>query len=117
MPDGTVKKRISGTPQGGMCSAIYANLYMHYSYDRWMVTQNQNNLWARYADDAVIHCRTKEEAEQLLGRLKKRLATCKLELHPEKTKIVSHLYAVSDLAAQSIQSHPNYPIVPVGYSP
>ena len=88
MPDGTAKKRTSGTPQGGVCSATYANLYMHYAFDRWMVTQNQNNPWARYADDAVIHCRTKEEAEQLLERLKKRLATCKLELHPEKTKIV-----------------------------
>ena len=61
---------------------------MHYAFDRWMVTQNPNNPWARYADDAVVHCRTLKEAESLLTRLKKRLETCKLEVHPDKTKIV-----------------------------
>jgi len=61
---------------------------MHYAFDRWMVTQNPNNPWARYADDGVVHCQTKDEAEQLLARLKTRLATCKLEVHPDKTRIV-----------------------------
>lgn len=46
------------------------------------------NPWARYADDAVIHCRTNEEAEQLLEKLKERFEQCKLELHPEKIRIV-----------------------------
>ena len=53
-----------------------------------MVTQNPNNPWARYADDGVVHCQTKEEVEQLLYRLKSRLATGKLEVHPDKTRIV-----------------------------
>ena len=88
MPDGTVKKRTAGTPQGGVISPVLANLYLHNAFDRWMVTQNPTNPWARYADDAVIHCRTRAEAEQLLERLKKRMAGCKLELHPEKTRIV-----------------------------
>lgn len=88
MPDGTVSQRRSGTPQGGVISPVLANLYMHYAFDRWMVTQNPNNPWARYADDAVVHCRTQEEAVNLLTRLKKRLETCKLEIHPDKTKIV-----------------------------
>jgi len=88
MPDGTVNQRTSGTPQGGVISPVLANLYMHYAFDRWMVTQNLNNPWARYADDGVVHCQTKEEAENLLIRLKSRLATCKLEVHPDKTRIV-----------------------------
>lgn len=88
MPDGTVNKRTAGTPQGGVISPVLANLYMHYAFDRWMVTQNPNNPWARYADDGVVHCQTKEEAERLLERLKKRLAVCKLEVHPDKTRIV-----------------------------
>lgn len=88
MPDRTVNKRMSGTPQGGVISPVLANLYMHYAFDRWMVTQNPNNPWARYADDGVIHCKTREEAENLLERLKKRLATCMLEIHPDKTRIV-----------------------------
>jgi len=88
MPDGTVRIRTAGTPQGGVISPVLANLYLHYAFDRWMVTQNPDNPWARYADDAVIHCQTKTEAEQLLERLKKRMASCKLELHPDKTRIV-----------------------------
>jgi RNA-directed DNA polymerase len=45
------------------------------------------NTWARYAD-AVAHCRTKAEAEGLLVRLHVRFNKCRLELHPEKTRIV-----------------------------
>jgi RNA-directed DNA polymerase len=44
--------------------------------------------WAKYADDGVIHCRTKEEAEEVLRKLRTRLKECKLEIHPEKTHIV-----------------------------
>ncbi len=88
MLDGTVCKRTSGTPQGGVISPVLANLYMHYAFDRWMVTRNPGNPWARYADDGVVHCQTKAEAEALLNRLKDRLSTCKLEVHPEKTRIV-----------------------------
>jgi len=88
MPDGTTVKRTSGTPQGGVISPVLANLYMHYAFDRWMQTQNPGNPWVRYADDAVIHCQTKEEAEALLERLKVRLEECRLEVHPEKTRIV-----------------------------
>lgn len=88
MPDGTVNKRTSGTPQGGVISPVLANLYMHYAFDRWMITKNSNNPWARYADDGIVHCKSREEAETLLSRLKARLATCKLEVHPEKTRIV-----------------------------
>ena len=44
--------------------------------------------WCRYADDAVVHCETEEQAQQLLAELKERFKECGLELHPEKTKIV-----------------------------
>lgn len=47
-----------------------------------------NAPFERYADDAIIHCRTQAEAEEILGKLKERLEECKLELHPTKTKIV-----------------------------
>jgi len=44
---------------------------------------------ARYADDGIIHCKTKEEAaERLLGKLGQRFRECGLELHPNKTKII-----------------------------
>jgi hypothetical protein len=42
----------------------------------------------RYADDLVAHCKTEQQAQQLKAAVAARLAECKLELHPEKTKIV-----------------------------
>jgi len=88
MPDGTIKERDSGTPQGGVISPVLANLFMHYAFDMWMQKQYPKNPWVRYADDGLVHCRTKEEAQQILIKLKERLLSCKLELHPEKTQIV-----------------------------
>ncbi len=86
--DGKVIERTSGTPQGGVISPVLANLFLHYAFDKWMEQNFSNNPWARYADDAVAHCKTREEAECLLERLKKRFEDCKLELHPDKTRIV-----------------------------
>jgi RNA-directed DNA polymerase len=42
----------------------------------------------RYADDAICHCRSEEEARTLRASLEKRLAQCALTLHPDKTKVV-----------------------------
>ena len=88
LPDGQRVERTAGTPQGGVISAILANLFMHYAFDCWMETRLPRNPWVRYADDGVIHCNSKEEAEIILKRLKNRLSGCKLELHPTKTRIV-----------------------------
>lgn len=86
--EGQQIKRISGTPQGGVISPVLANLFMHYAFDLWMKRTNPNAPFERYADDAIIHCRTQGEAEEILGKLKERLEECKLELHPTKTKII-----------------------------
>jgi len=53
-----------------------------------MTIYHPNNPFARYADDAVIHCKTEEEAKELPESLNLRMNECKLELHPVKTKIV-----------------------------
>ena len=88
MPDGTVKERNKGTPQGGVISPVLANLFLHYAFDKWMDREHPDKPFARYADDAVVHCKSKEDAEELRSSLEKRLAECKLELHPTKTRIV-----------------------------
>lgn len=88
MQDGTVKERTKGTPQGGVISPVLANLFLHYAFDMWMERNHPDNPFARYADDAVAHCRSKADAERLRESLEKRLAECKLELHPTKTRIV-----------------------------
>jgi len=80
--------RNSGTPQGGVISPVLANLFMHYAFDMWMVRTNPCAPFERYADDAIIHCKTESEAVEILSKLNQRLKECKLELHPKKTKII-----------------------------
>jgi RNA-directed DNA polymerase len=86
--NGSIVTRTKGTPQGGVISPLLANLYLHHAFDKWMDKENPQNPFERYADDIVIHCSSKEEAEQLLERLKERMRVAELTLHPEKTKIV-----------------------------
>ena len=88
MPDGTVKKRTKGTPQGGVISPVLANQFLHYVFDKWLEIHYPNVEWCRYADDGLLHCRTLEEAEAFKDILGKRFKECGLEMHPEKTKIV-----------------------------
>jgi RNA-directed DNA polymerase len=86
--DGTISERTKGTPQGGVISPLLANLFLHYVFDVWMRKWYPQNPFERYADDVVVHCKTEAEARGLLEKLKERFLECKLELHPEKTKIV-----------------------------
>lgn len=86
--DGTTIERSRGTPQGGVVSPILANLFMHYTFDLWMTRTHPDLPWCRYADDGLVHCRTEQEAEALKAELQARLAECRLEMHPTKTKIV-----------------------------
>ena len=77
-----------GTPQGGVISPLLANLFLHYAFDKWMMTHHVSTPFERYADDILVHCRTEEEAKVFQEVIKDRLEQCKLALHPEKTKIV-----------------------------
>jgi RNA-directed DNA polymerase len=88
LPDGSAQERNRGTPQGGVISPVLANLFLHYAFDVWMVRNRPGLPFARYADDAVAHCRSKQDAENLRTSLERRLAACGLELHPTKTRIV-----------------------------
>src|SRR4249919_2367845 len=88
MPDGTLVSRERGTPQGAVVSPILSNLFLHYAFDRWMTRQFPDIPFERYADDAICHCRSQAQACELRDALEARLAECKLQLHPLKTKIV-----------------------------
>lgn len=88
MQDGTSLSRTCGVPQGGVISPVLSNLFLHYVFDVWMTTHRRGMFWSRYADDGICHCKTEAEAQALLVELKLRFAECKLELHPDKTKIV-----------------------------
>lgn len=87
--DGTlIQKGGKGTPQGGVISPLLANLFLHYALDQWLEQKVPTVKFARYADDAIIHCRTQAQAERTLALLRGRMQECGLELHPEKTKLV-----------------------------
>jgi RNA-directed DNA polymerase len=85
---GDLINREKGTPQGGVISPLLANLFLHYALDEWMKRNHPSNPFERYADDVVVHCKTEVGANNLRKAIEKRLNECKLELHPEKTKIV-----------------------------
>jgi hypothetical protein len=80
--------REKGTPQGGVVSPLLANLFLHYALDRWLTVNYPRVPFERYADDVIVHCRTERQAQEVKAAIAKRLQTCGLELHPEKTKIV-----------------------------
>lgn len=86
-PDGTVEGRGLGTPQGSAVSPVIANLFLHWAFDMWLVREFPAVRFERYADDAVLHCVTRRQAEQVLAALHERMAEVGLELHPDKTRI------------------------------
>jgi RNA-directed DNA polymerase len=86
--DGTRLPRARGVPQGGVISPILMNLFMHYAFDSWMKRTYPQCSFARYADDAVVHCRTQAQAEAVMQAIASRLKECGLTMHPEKSKIV-----------------------------
>lgn len=86
--DGTVHAREKGTPQGGVISPLLANLFLHYGMDRWLQRHYPDCPFARYADDGVIHCRTRSQAQRVIRALTSRMGQIGLELHPTKTRAV-----------------------------
>ena len=88
LEDGTFEPRERGTPQGSVISPLLSNLFLHYTFDRWMAQNHPDIPFERFADDALCHCVTEARAKTLKEALEKRFAECGLQLHPEKTKIV-----------------------------
>jgi RNA-directed DNA polymerase len=86
--DGKLVERTRGTPQGGVVSPLLANLFLHYALDVWITRNMRSVRICRYADDGVIHCKSEEQAKLVMRKVKERLRDCKLEMHPEKSRIV-----------------------------
>ena len=87
-PDGTLVERDKGTPQGSAVSPILANLFMHYAFDPWMARKYPGCPFERYADDVVVHCKSRRQAEYVLAGIAARMEEVGLRLHPDKTRIV-----------------------------
>jgi len=86
--EGEEMATIIGTPQGGVISPLLANLFLHEVFDKWMDKEYPSILFERYADDLVVHCVSEKQAKFLKCRLEERMRAFKLNLHPEKTRIV-----------------------------
>jgi RNA-directed DNA polymerase len=88
LEDGTLEPREKGSPQGSVVSPLLANLFLHYTFDRWMAKHHPDIPFERFADDILCHCSSEQQARDLKETLERRFAECGLELHPNKTHIV-----------------------------
>jgi len=75
---------MAGTPQGSVISPLMANLYLH-GLDE--IVSAEGHQYVRYADDFVVMCRTREEAEKVLIVIRNWVDRHGLTLHPEKTRV------------------------------
>jgi RNA-directed DNA polymerase len=89
-------KRMStdvGSPQGATVSPLLANICLHYALDLWVQQWRRRRalgdiIIVRYADDFVLGFQRAYDAKRLLGHLRERLAKFRLELHPDKTRLL-----------------------------
>jgi RNA-directed DNA polymerase len=77
---------VTGTPQGGVISPLLANIYLH-AFDRAWAKRGVGEV-VRYADDFVVLCSSREQAEEAQRRATAMLGDLGLELHPDKTRVV-----------------------------
>ncbi len=85
--DGTLIARDRGSPQGSVISPLLANIYLHHAFDKWMEKYCPKVNFERYADDIVVHC-YEGQTRNVLSAITYRLRQFKLDVHPDKTKIV-----------------------------
>jgi hypothetical protein len=93
MDGGKLEYPGKGAPQGGVISPILSNLFLHEVLDDWFVKTVKPRMkgkasMVRYADDAVIMCELKEDAERIYKVLGLRFEKYGLKIHPDKTKLL-----------------------------
>jgi len=93
LEDGKRTRVEEGTPQGGSASPLLANLYLHYAFDLWVQAWRRKQahgdvIVVRFADDIVLGFEVKSDAERFWRELAERFRKFRLELHPEKTRLL-----------------------------
>jgi group II intron reverse transcriptase/maturase len=88
LEDGVRNATEIGSPQGGVISPLLANIYLHVLDMFWAERYSLLGKLIRYADDFVIICRTRKDAETALQTVKQIMDILKLTLHPTKTRVV-----------------------------
>jgi group II intron reverse transcriptase/maturase len=99
----------AGTPQGATVSPLLANVYLHYVLDLWVEQWRKRNargdvVVVRFADDVVVGFQHESDAVRFRHELGVRLGKFRLELHPDKTRLIRFgRYAASDLRIRGIR--------------
>src|SRR3989441_9779151 len=86
--DGTLTARQAGTPQGGVASPLLANIFLHLAFDTWVTRTFPQVSFERYADDILVHCRTREEAERVRQAVQERLAPGQVGVQSRQNQIL-----------------------------
>lgn len=110
--DGSWSATDQGTPQGGVISPLLANIALHGMEDalgirriiRGRPAATNRRALVRYADDFVVFCDSKEDAERVVGTIGKWLGQRGLELSPEKTRIV-HILGGFDFLGFNVRQY------------
>ena len=111
LEDGKRMEAEEGTPQGGSASPLLANIYLHYAFDLWVRVWRQKQargdmIIVRFADDIVLGFQHRSDAERLWKELNERLRKFRLELHPEKTRLLEFGPFAADNRARRGQGKP-----------
>jgi RNA-directed DNA polymerase len=69
MEDGQVWRAVTGTPQGGVLSPLMCNVYLHRLDRAW---DGHDGVLVRFADDLVVMCWSRSQAERALPRWRSR---------------------------------------------
>jgi len=93
LEDGEWRQAAEGVPQGSSIGPLLANVYLHYAFDLWIQRWRKkvargDMIVVRFADDIVVGFQHRREAEQFQVELRERFAKFKLELHPDKTRLI-----------------------------
>jgi RNA-directed DNA polymerase len=100
-----------GTPQGGSASPLLANVYLHYVFDLWVRAWRRKQargdmIVVRFADDIVLGFQHRTDAERCWQELTERFRKFRLELHPEKTRLLEFGPFAADNRARRGQGKP-----------
>jgi retron-type reverse transcriptase len=94
MDEGVLTPPETGVRQGGVCSPVFAHLFLHHVLDEWFERDVPPRMKGRcfllrFADDFVMGCALAADARKLMAVLPKRFARFGLRIHPTKTALIA----------------------------
>jgi len=112
MEAGKLYETLEGTPQGGVCSPVLANVYLHYILDLWFGKIVKKHMRGeayiiRYADDVICCFQHEDDAKRFYKWLSDRLGKFNLELSPEKSKVIAFGRFAADTAKKQGKKKPD----------